>query len=250
VPTLLEERAQTSDAGHEVTVRVVTEGGSARRRPSLSGIVSTLVVGALAVGVLVIAGVLTGVLDIGNPFSTQTVDRTQPALLKQMRDLTRYTAAEGTFRSTVDIEDDVAFLPAFVAGERTVFEAQGTVDANVDFSSLDGDAIQKNPDGSVTVTLPEPRLGRAEVDPHASRVVARDRGIVNRVAGFFSDNPTSERRVTLLAEQKLGKAARESNLVARAERNTTKMLQGFLGKLGFENVRVVYAAPPHPGAST
>jgi len=120
----------------------------------------------------------------------------------------------------------------------------------VDFSSLDGDAIQKNADGSVTVTLPEPRLGRAEVDPHTSRVVARDRGLVNRVAGFFSDNPTSERRVTLLAEQKLGQAARESNLVARAERNTTKMLSGFLGKLGYENVRVVYATPPHPGAST
>jgi len=250
MPTLLEDRAPTTDAGHEVTVRVVADGGRPRRRWSLGGIVSTLVVAALAVGVLVIAGVLTGVLDIANPFSTRTVDRTQPALLKQMHDLSRYTAAEGTFRSTVDIEDDVAFLPEFVAGERTVFEAQGTVDANVDFSSLDGDAIQKNADGSVTVTLPEPRLGRAEVDPHTSRVVARDRGLVNRVAGFFSDNPTSERRVTLLAEQKLGQAARESNLVARAERNTTKMLSGFLGKLGYENVRVVYATPPHPGAST
>ena len=250
MPTLLEDRAPTTDAGHEVTVRVVADGGRPRRRWSLGGIVSTLVVAALAVGVLLIAGVLTGVLDIANPFSTRTIDRTQPALLKQMHNLSRYTAAAGTFRSTVDIEDDVAFLPAFVAGERTVFEAQGTVDANVDFSSLDRNAIQKNADGSVTVTLPEPRLGRAEVDPHTSRVVARDRGIVNRVAGFFSDNPTSERRVTLLAEQKLGKAARSSSLVTRAERNTTKMLQGFLGKLGYDDVRVVYATPPHPGAST
>jgi hypothetical protein len=241
----LEDRARTSEGGNEVTVRVVADAGRSRRRLSLSGVVSTLVVGALAVGVLVIAGVLTGVLDIANPFSTDTIDRTQPALLQEMHDLSRYTAAEGTFRSTVDIEDDVAFLPAFVAGERTVFEAQGTVDANVDFSSLSRDAIHENADGSVTVTLPRPRLGKADIDPEASHVVDRDRGIVNRVAGFFSDNPTSERRVSLLAEEKLGKAAGESNLKARAERNTRKMLQGFLGKLGYDDVRVVFAPAPN-----
>ena len=81
------------------------------------------------------------------------------------------------------------------------------------------------------------------VDPKTSRVVGRERGVLDRVGSIFSDNPTSEQRYYVLAEDKLTKAAKQSHLVHRAERNTTKMLQGFLGKLGYTNVSVVYASP-------
>ena len=52
----------------------------------------------------------------------------------------------------------------------------------------------------------------------------------------------------MLAQDKLGKAAKHSHLVQRAERNTTKMLQGFLGKLGYTDINVVYKDPTR-GAS-
>jgi Protein of unknown function (DUF4230) len=244
MPTDLDRHAPAPHAGNqEVTVRVVADGAPRRRRGAVASVVSTLVVGAVAVAVIVAAGVVTGFLDIGNPFATSTVDRTGPALLRELNDLSQYTAARGKFQSTVDIEDDVGLLPSFIAGERTVYQAQGSVDASVDFSALAKDAISEAADGSVTVTLPEPRLQRAVIDERESRVVSRNRGLVNRVADAFSDNPHTERGVVLEAQQKIHRAAEHSSLVRRAERNTTAMLQGLLGKLGYTDVRVVYARP-------
>jgi hypothetical protein len=240
MPILLEDSQASSD--REVTVRVVADGGR-RRRPVLGSMVSLVVVGALAVGVLAIAGVLTGILDLPDPFATSTVDRSSPALLERLNNLSSYSAAQARFQQTIDVEDDVSILPSFIAGERTTFVANGTVDAMVDFSTLSTGAVQTRGDGAVTVTLPEPRLGRAVIDPKTSRVVGRERGLLDRVGGIFSDNPTSEQRFYVLAQDKLGKAARHSRLVQRAERNTTKMLQGFLGRLGYTDVNIVYASP-------
>jgi hypothetical protein len=62
-----------------VTVRVVAEQEAGGR---IGSFLSTLVIGALAVGMLLIAGVLTGVLSFANPFGTTTVDRSTPTLLR------------------------------------------------------------------------------------------------------------------------------------------------------------------------
>jgi uncharacterized protein DUF4230 len=235
--TQLRDRASNND----VTVRVVADGG--RRRFSLLGVLTTVVAGALAVGMVLIAGVLTGVLSIGNPFATSTVDRSGPAMMKQLNDLSQYRAARAKFQQTVDVEDDVGILPSFVAGERTVFQAYGSVDATVDFSSLSKDAVQKTGDNAITVTLPKPHLAPAVIDPRTSHVIDRDRGLVNRVGDLFSDNPGGDQRFYVLAQRKLHDAAEESTLLRRAERNTTEMLQGMLGKLGYSNVTVVYTDP-------
>ena len=232
---------ENSSSDRDVTVRVVADAG--RRRGLVSSVVTLVVVGALAVGVLGIAGVVTGVLDFPNPFNTSTVDRSSPALLKELNNLSAYSAAQGRFQQTIDIEDDVSILPSFIAGERTTFLANGTVDATVDFSSLSTSAVSPRGDGAVTITLPEPELGTPVIDPKSSRVVGRDRGILNRVGGVFSDSPTGEQKFYVLAQDKLGKAAKRSHLLQRVERNTTKMLPGFLGKLGYTDITVVYKDP-------
>ena len=77
---------------------------------------------------------VTGILNIGNPFATTTIDRSPPAVLKQLTNLSTYSAAQGRYEQTIDVEDDVSILPSFLAGEHTVFLAQGSVDARVDFS--------------------------------------------------------------------------------------------------------------------
>ena len=145
MPTLLDDRADAPQAGvaanHEITVRVVAEGGGTggqqrprRRLPSMGSIVAALGIGVLALVGFLIVGALTGLFSIGNPFSTTTVDRSPPALLKEINDLSRFEAAEGKFEATIDVEHDVSILPSWVAGDRTVYIAQGTVDATVDFS--------------------------------------------------------------------------------------------------------------------
>lgn len=235
--------APTAPNPQEVTVRIVTEhapgAAPARRRrlPRPGNVLSTLVALALTVAILLLVGVATGFLHLGNPFATTAIDHSPPAVLKQMSNLSTYSAAQGRYQQTIDIEDDVAILPSFLAGEHTVFVAQGSVDAQVDFSGLSADAIQVNGD-SVVVTLPEPKLAKPVIDMSASRVASHDRGLFNRVGAIFTENPNAERRFYELAQTKIAKAANAGKLTARAEANTTKMLQGLLGKVGFTDVQV------------
>lgn len=249
--TLLEERPTHAPA-QEVVVRVVPEtaggsggsGGSTpprRRRSGGGGLRTVGIIAALAgiaVAVVLLAKAIGG-FDVSF-FGTTKVDRSAPVVLTQLRDMSTYTAATGEFSATVDIEDDVDWVPSFVAGERTIFVGVGSVDATVDFSAISEDAIAVGQDGAVTITLPAPELAKPVIDPARSRVANRDRGIVNRVAGVFDDNPTSERELYLTAQERLAKAAKGSELRTRAEANTEKMLEGLLGKLGFEQVDVVF----------
>jgi len=207
----------------------------------------TVVVGGLLVmAVLAGAGKLGGLLpSVPNPFGSKTVDRTQPALLKSLEDLSRYQAATGNFQVIVDSEKDAKFLPAVIRGERTVFVAAGSVDASVDFSQLDERSIQVSPDRrTATIVLPEPTLSEPRVDPEQSRVAARNRGLLDRIGSVFSDSPTSERPLYLAAQAKMQAAAAESDLRKRAQENTTKMLQGLLGALGFTTVNVSFTPTP------
>ncbi|HLF40138.1 MAG TPA: DUF4230 domain-containing protein [Acidimicrobiia bacterium] len=200
--------------------------------------------GLVMVAVLALVG-LDRVRDLipslGNPFATETVDRTGPAVLKALEDLHRYEGATGSFQVYVDVEKDAKYVPAILKGQRTLFLAAGSVEAGVDFSALGDGAVEVAPDGqSVTVTLPHARLSEPRVDPGQSRVVDRDRGILDRLGSVFSDSPTSERELYLIAEPKLAAAASESGLVERAEENTRKMLEALLAPLGVAEVHVTF----------
>lgn len=253
--TLLEERpgradgADPSAPAHEVVVRVVGEGGHGgsggsprySRRPGFGGFRTVGVLAglaAIAVAIVLLAQAIGGFhLSL---FGTTRVDRSAPVVLEQLRDVSTFTAATGEFEATVDVEDDVALLPSFIAGERTIFIGVGTADAQVDFSNIGTDAVVVGQDGSVTVSLPRPVLATPVVDPARSRVVNRDRGIVNRVGDVFTDNPTSERELYLMAQKRIAAAARASSLRDRAEVNTEKMLRSLLGRVGFDTVNVVF----------
>jgi hypothetical protein len=178
--------------------------------------------------------------DLLNPFGggTAQVDRTGPAVLQAIEDLSEYRAATGHFEVIVDLEEDGP-LPAFLQGERTIFVAVGTVDGVVDFSQLGEDAVQVSEDRrSVSVRLPAATLSDARVDPEASYVYGRQRGLLDRLEDAFSDRPAGERDLYLLAEDRLEEAAAAGSLTATAETNTRAMLDSLLRSLGFTDVTV------------
>ena len=49
-----------------------------------------------------------------NPFAAETVDRTAPAMLQSVRDLSQYHAAVGEFQVVVDLEQDVPEGEAYI----------------------------------------------------------------------------------------------------------------------------------------
>lgn len=217
-----------------------------RTTPAGAGRRSRLLVPAVVLVALVVVGALA-LRAVGGwpslPFGTEEVDRSAPSLMTSLADLEEYHAATGTFQVVVDLEKDVRFVPSLIRGERTTFLATGSVDAIVDFTGLSGSAVTVDEQArSVVFSLPAARLGEADVDLENSRVLARDRGVLDRVGGLFSDNPTSEREVASLAEDKLDAAAADSDLRERAEENTRTMLTGLARSLGYTDVEVRFDA--------
>ena len=210
-----------------------TSTGRSRIVPAL------LVVVVLLLGALLVRGLGWP----GLPFGSETVDRSTTPLLTSLADLEEYHAATGSFQVVVDLEKDTRWVPSLIKGERTTFLATGSVDAIVDFTGLDGRAVEVSEDGrAVTFTLPPARLDEADVDLAESRVLSRERGLLDRVGGLFSDNPTGEREVAALAEGKLDAAASASDLRVTAEENTRAMLTGLARSLGYTDVEVRFDA--------
>jgi Protein of unknown function (DUF4230) len=207
-------------------------------RPRSRGLLGLLVLAAVAL--LIVA--LIGAVGSLNPFGSETKDRSGPALLKSLEDLSQYRAASANLQIVVDVEQDNKLFPSFIRGERTLFVAAGTVDAAVDFKGLSKDtgAVKVSDDRrSVAITLPAATLTEARLDPARSRVYDRDRGLFNRVEDLFADNPADEQPLYELATRKLSDAAKaDPELRKRAQENTQHMLEGMMRGLGFERVTV------------
>jgi hypothetical protein len=237
--TLIEDRqtveAPPRPAPAEVVVRV---DGPRRRRSWPLGLIAVAVVTVVLLAGL---GVWRGWFGLDRLFTSTTIDRSAPVVLHEVRDLSDYRAAAADFTVTVDVEKDVSILPQFLAGSRVQYSGFGTVDAGVDLGALDAAAVVERPDGTVVITLPHARLGRAVLDPAHSHVMNRDRGLLDRLGGVFVDSPTSERALERAAITKMTRAARQSNLVARAERNTAAMVERVATAAGVERVRVRFA---------
>jgi hypothetical protein len=179
-----------------------------------------------------------------NPFASRQVDRSPPVLLEAIEDLEVYKAATGNFQVVVDLEEGTRSIPLIVKGQRTLFVAAGSVDAEVDFSTLGEGAIKVSGDGKrAEITLPRARLTQARVDPDQSRVFSRERGLLDRLGSVFSDNPTSERELYRVAQARMEAAAAQSDLLAQAEQNTRAMLQSMLRSLGYTEVTVTFRDP-------
>lgn len=192
-----------------------------------------------AVGAIVVL-LLTAVVSLVpavNPFGTDTVDRSHPAVLKALRDLSQYHAAAGDYEVVVDIEKDVKWVPAALAGERTLFVASGSVNAYLDFGKIADDMLVLSADGkSVEVRLPPAQLDKPNLNHERSYVFSQERGLIDRLNAIV-DTP-NQQPFYLAAEQRIALAAKESGLRQRATDNTKAMLTGMLQALGFQ-VKIV-----------
>ena len=212
-----------------------------RRRIPVKLVAAGAVVAGAAWGVNAVGDWISG---WGDPTETRVIDRSPAPLLLALDDLSEYHAATATLRVDIDRELDTPWVPSIISGERVTFQATGTADAYVDFENLDGDAITLSADGeSATIVLPAPELSEVRVDAENSRVVDRDRGLVERIGDAFSENPTDDSELYALAEDKLATAAAQSDVLDRAEANTRDMLTTLGNGLGVEQITVEFEDP-------
>jgi len=229
-----------------------TADGPRRRMPAgLAGVLGFLLGTALTAG-LVAGAVFTlrddfrdaiwrTLLDSVNPFSTGQVDRSETPVLVSIKDLARFVAAEAQYEVLVDLENDVRYVPSWLAGERLVLAVNGSVEAYVDFTGLDEDAIEISEDGTtVTVTVPEPELAEPRIDLEASRALTEDRGLVDRVGDLFESDTDARQEALATAQGRISDAAAGSDLDERARANTTATLEAMLSPLGYDQVVVEF----------
>ncbi|NGY60569.1 DUF4230 domain-containing protein [Lentzea sp. NEAU-D13] len=189
--------------------------------------------GALVAAVLIILGAAVFVFGQFKPFGDESIDRSQPAMLKSVRDLSQYHAAAGEFQVVLDIENDVKWVPAALAGERTLFVAAGSVNAYVDLGSMKDDGLVLSPDRkTVELRLPKPQLDKPNLHHDRSYVFSQERGLINDLQALAG--PPDQQRFYVAAEAKLTEAAKQSEILKRAEDNTRVMLTGMLQSLGFQ----------------
>jgi hypothetical protein len=202
-------------------------------------IVIGVIVALMAAGVISFRDLLP---SLDNPFRAETVDRSGPAVLRSIQDIGEYRAAAGHFEVVIDLEKDTA-LPSEILGERTLFVAVGSVDAGVNLSAVDNDAVEVSSDRrTATITLPPVHLFEPVLDLDRSHVYDRERGLLNELGGLFTDEPNYQQELYRLSEDKMAAAARqEAGIIPRAQENTREMLETLLGSLGFTSVTVRFA---------
>ena len=158
-------------------------------------------------------------------------------MLKSLTDLSEYHAASAHYETVVDIEKDTRYLPDLVSGERVLYVGKGDVDAVVDFGELDERRVVLSEDGkSVTIRLPAPTADQPVLDLENSYVANHDEGLINRFKGS-----ELEREAQLKAVEQMTTAATgEGMLIDRAKENTTAMLRGLFGSLGYTNITITF----------
>ncbi|MEU3064502.1 DUF4230 domain-containing protein [Streptomyces subrutilus] len=197
---------------------------------------------ALAAVLVIVTGPLGLLPGLGDVFGSTTRDRTGPAVLKSIQDMSRYEGAAGNYQVIVDLEKDAKLLPDAIRGTRTLYVGAGTVSAYVDLGRLDERSVTVNADRTTArLTLPHAALGDPALDPNRSYAVSKERGLLDRLGDFFSGNPGGEQAVQKIAVANIATAARDSGLTERAEKNTASMLEGLLRSLGFTTVTIAYA---------
>jgi hypothetical protein len=122
-------------------------------------------------------------------------------------------------------------LERLFTGEVVRLVAIGDVESGVDFANLTRDDVRVNGE-EVTIRLPEPEILSVSLDEDETRVYDRDFGLLN----ILPDDELAEEARDVAVEQ-LEEAAREDDVLERAENNAEDNIRAFVTSLGFEEVR-------------
>jgi hypothetical protein len=163
-------------------------------------------------------------------------------VLRSLDTISDFHAASAHMEVVVDLKNQTKYIPSWLSGQEVLFVGVGTVDSIVDFSRLDSKHVIVSPDGkSVTITLPQPTIAAPQLDLKHSYVVSNQRGLATRLGNFFGGQSTDQPVYLKAVQQMSTAAAADGQVLTLGRSNTTAMLRGLLGALGFAKVTVTFA---------
>jgi hypothetical protein len=209
-------------------VGMVRKGGGFGTTLALALVIVVLSV-ALGVGLTRFGGELPIVGQFFEDKPEQTTTGT--VVVEGIQDLNQLTAMRWRGFVFISEESGGSSLERLFTGEVVRLVAVGDVDAGVNFADLGRDDVRVR-GKTVTIRLPEPEILSVSLDEDETRVYDRDFGPLN----FRPDDDLAE-EARDVAVDRLEEAAREDDVLERAENNAEDNIRAFVTSLGFEKVK-------------
>lgn len=123
-------------------------------------------------------------------------------------------------------------MPEFIDGDTLILFAVGEVRAGVNLDRMESGDVQIRGEGErVFIDLPEPEILSTSLDVQETEVYDRDQGILRAWGGEDMETEACQKAV-----RKIESAAREDEILERAERNAESSIRAFVESLGYEEV--------------
>ena len=171
---------------------------------------------------------------LGHLFQEEPAQTTTGTVVVEgIQDLNQLTTLRWRGFVFIDKESGGTKLEQIFTGQVVRLVAIGDVEAGVNFAKLGRDDVQVN-GKKVTIRLPEPEILSVSLDEDETRIYDRDFGLLN----IRPDDELAE-EARDVAVDRLEEAARDEDVLERAERNAEDNIRAFVISLDFEEVEFV-----------
>jgi len=168
----------------------------------------------------------TQVASFMNP--TPTILPDPITIIRDVRSLARLETIQYTVEKVITAETGQGTFGALF-GDKLIFVAHGQVIAGVDMSKLGADDLEVR-NGVLHVRMPEPEIFIVALDNEKSYVYDRSTGLLTK------GDVNLEANARQVAEQEIGKAALEDNIINLARQNAENYLLRLFTSLGYPDV--------------
>jgi hypothetical protein len=210
--------------------------GAAHRSGSFIGILLSLLLGAVALGLFVhharsgMGGRLAAMIS-GRPLNIVSASQ----VVEKIQRLNRLETVVYSLDTVEETTESNPVLPDAIAGDKLLMIVHGQTIAGVDLSQLKPDSVEITDTGgsrAIRLTLPPSQVFFTNIDNDKSRVYARDTGL------FVKADPNLETVTRAKAQSDLQQAALADGILDAATKNAHATVTAMLEGLGFEHVDV------------
>jgi Protein of unknown function (DUF4230) len=218
------------------------------KEPKRGGHFLTHLFGSI-IGTVIVIVVILGVaayfvvakIESLNPFGSRTTISTT-VVLGKLTKIEQAHVATRSYAVDVKITQSVGIIPCFLVCNKMELTGSGTDDAIVNLSTLPKkDVTIDQSTDTVTVRMPAPVVGPADLNPAAATITS-SHGVINSTTQAFRNNPNGYRPLYVAAENQIHNAALHDHaLIAAGEQSTRTMLTQLLSDAGVKKVIVNFS---------